>query len=138
MDRRERQELDRMLRAAAEVVTAHTLASAEVPDGVLEAVRGFWSMSAEPAATLNDAVPDERLDSWAEELLARHGFRTSAFLLTDLGVAPWIEFRMPPAWFSSIRRAKESSWVFLRSDLGAVAAVSEQEYRFEFFVSHLP
>ncbi|MEV8016793.1 hypothetical protein AB0O76_10675 [Streptomyces sp. NPDC086554] len=126
-----------MLRAASEVVTARTLASAEVPDGVLEAVRGFWGMSAEPAATLDDEAPDERLDSWVEELLAGHGFRASAFLFTDLDLAPWIEVRMPPAWFSSIRRAKESSWVFLRSDLRAVAAVSEQEYRFEFIVSHL-
>ncbi|MEU4997467.1 hypothetical protein [Streptomyces sp. NPDC021622] len=104
MARRERQELDRMLRAASEVVTARTLASAEVPDGVLEAVRGFWSTSAEFDAALNDDAPDELLDSWVQELLARHGFLTSAFLFTDLG---------------------------------AVAAVIEQEYRFEFFVSHL-
>ncbi|MEV0521879.1 hypothetical protein AB0I66_00490 [Streptomyces sp. NPDC050439] len=137
-ERRERQELERLLHDASEIVTAPTLATPEVPAGVLDAVRGFWSMSHEPAATLNDSVPQEHLDAWVQELLARHGFHTSAFLLTDLDVAPWIEFCMPPGWFATIRRAREASWVFLRSDLGAVAAVSEQEYQFEFFVAPLP
>ncbi|MER5254012.1 MULTISPECIES: hypothetical protein [unclassified Streptomyces] len=137
IERRERQELDRMLRTAPEVITAHPLALAEVPDGALNAVRGFWSMSTEPLATLNDEAGDQCLGSWVEELLARHSFHTTAFLLTGLDLAPWIEFRMPPGWFTSIRQAKDSAWVFLRADLGAVAAVSEQEYRFEFFVSHL-
>lgn len=126
-----------MLRDAPEIVTARVLASAEVPARVLNVVRGFWSMSKEPAATLNDTSPQAHLDSWAEELLARHGFHTTAFLLTDLELAPWIEFRMPPDWFAWIRRAREPSWVFLKSDLGAVAAISEQEYRFEFFVAQL-
>ncbi|MGW7081601.1 hypothetical protein [Streptomyces sp. NPDC054866] len=94
-------------------------------------------MSHEPAATLNSTASRERLDSWAEELLARHGFHATAFLFTDLGLAPWIELRMPHGWFASVRRAREASWVFLRSDLGAVAAVSEQEHRFEFFVAEL-
>ncbi|WP_367048574.1 hypothetical protein [Streptomyces sp. Je 1-332] len=138
LEQREGRELERVLRAASEVVTARTLTFAEIPDDALDAVRGFWSMAAEPAATLNDEAASERLDAWAEELLAEHGYRTTAFLLTDLGLAPWIEFRLRPGWFTSIRRATEPSWVFLRSDLGAVAAISEQEYRFEFFVSHLP
>lgn len=46
------------------------------------------------------------------ELVARHGFHTSAYLLTDLNLAPWIEFR-------------------------TVAAVSEQENQYEFFVARL-
>ncbi|MGW6054272.1 hypothetical protein [Streptomyces sp. NPDC055189] len=131
-ERREKQELDRMLRDASDIATARTLASAEVPDGALDAVRGFWSMSHEPAAALDHEAPGEHLDAWAEELLARHGFRTTAFLFTGLDLAPWIELRVRPGWFASIRRAREASWVFLRSDLGAVAAVSEQEHRFEF------
>lgn len=96
LEQREARELERVLCAASEVVTARTLTSAEVPDGALDAVRGFWDMAAEPAATLTDEAPSERLDAWAEELLARHGYRTTAFLLTDLGLAPWIEFRIRP------------------------------------------
>ncbi|MFI6489339.1 hypothetical protein [Streptomyces sp. NPDC050564] len=136
-ERRERQELDRMLRAASEIVTDRTLTSEGVPDRVLETVRGFWQMSTDPIATLSDEVPPERLGSWVEELLARHGFHTAAFLFTDLDLAPWVEFRMPPAWFTSIRQATDAPWVFLAHDLGTVAAVSEQEYRFEFFVAHV-
>ncbi|MFC8132004.1 hypothetical protein [Streptomyces sp. NPDC057302] len=151
-ERREGQELERMRGAAAEVLTARGPGSGEVqpdvPVGVLDAVRGFWSMSAEPVATLGSeasasaSASGEHLASWVEELLARHGFHAhthaTAFLLTGLGLMPWIEFRMPrPGWFASIRRAKDPAWVFLRSDFGAVAAVSEQEYRYEFFVAHL-
>ncbi|MGW7271909.1 hypothetical protein ACWGH5_15425 [Streptomyces sp. NPDC054864] len=113
LEQREARELERVLCAASEVVTARTLTSAEVPDGALDAVRGFWDMAAEPAATLNDEAPSERLDAWVEELLARHGYRTTAFLLTDLGLAPWIEFRMRSGCFTSIRRATGPSWVFL-------------------------
>ena len=136
-ERRERQELDRMLRDASGIVTAHTLTSECVPDRVLETVRGFWEMSTEPTATLSDDVLPERLGSWVEQLLTRPGFHTAAFLFTDLELAPWIEVRMPPASVTSIRQARDAPWVFLAHDLGTVAAVSEQEYRFEFFVAHV-
>lgn len=136
-ERRERQELDRILGDASEVVTMHTLSSASVSERVMEAVRGFWDMSTEPDATLSDEVSQETLDAWVEEFLLSHGFHTSAFLYTELELAPWIEFSLPQAWFSSIRQARNTPWVFLAHDLGTVAAVSEQEYRFEFFVARV-
>ncbi|MEU6765477.1 hypothetical protein ABZ916_23465 [Streptomyces sp. NPDC046853] len=126
-----------MRRDASAVVTARVLGSAEVPAGVLDVVRAFWDMSEEPSATLDDSASPERLDRWAEELLARHGFGTAAFMFTGLGLAPWLELRVAPGWFASVRRADEASWVLLRGDFGAVAAVSEQEYRFEFYVAGL-
>ncbi|MEU5597309.1 hypothetical protein [Streptomyces sp. NPDC020298] len=52
-----------------------------------------------------------------------------------LELAPWIEFGMPHDWFFSIRQARDAPWVFLANDLGTVAAVSEQEYQFEFFTA---
>ena len=55
----------------------------------------------------------------------------------ELELAPWIEFSLPQAWFSSIRQARNTPWVFLAHDLATVAAVSEQEYRFEFFVARV-
>ncbi|MEV8037518.1 hypothetical protein [Streptomyces sp. NPDC086182] len=136
-ERRERQELDRILRDASEAVTMRTLSSASVPERVMEAVCGFWHMSTEPDATLSDEVSQETLDAWVEELLLSHGFHTSAFLYTELELAPWIEFSLPQAWFSSIRQARNTPWVFLAHDLRTVAAVSEQEYRFEFFVARV-
>jgi hypothetical protein len=126
-----------MLREASEVVTMHTLSCASVPERVMEAVRSFWNMSTEPNGTLSGEASQETLETWVEELLPSHGFHTSAFLYTDLELAPWIEFSLAGAWFSSIRQAKDTPWVFLAHDLNTVAAVSEQEYRFEFFVARV-
>ncbi|MEU6549748.1 hypothetical protein ABZ915_05560 [Streptomyces sp. NPDC046915] len=136
-ERRERQELERVLRGASRIVTGHASASVDPPEQVIEAVRSFWDMSTEPAATLSDQVPQERLNAWVEALLLRYGFHTSALLYTGLERAPWIEFRMPRDWFVSVRQAKDSPWVFLANDLSTVAAVTEQEYQFEFFVERV-
>ncbi|MER5257607.1 hypothetical protein [Streptomyces sp. NPDC002855] len=135
--RRETQKLNRVRLAAAEIITTRTLTHAEVPAAALETVRGFWNTTTEPTATRG--ISQEGLDPWAEELLTHQGFNTKAYLLTDLDLAPWIEFRIPPTpWFATIRRAQDASWVFLRHDFGAVAAVSEQEHNFEFFAAQLP
>lgn len=67
-EQREEGELQRLLDAASGVVTARTLTSAKAPKSALDAVRGFWNIATEPAATLSDQAPAEYLDTWAEEL----------------------------------------------------------------------
>ncbi|MEU5996355.1 hypothetical protein ABZ837_00840 [Streptomyces sp. NPDC047197] len=100
VERHERQQLDRMQRAASEVITSRIPASTEVPEAALEAVREFWNISTEPAGTLRDEAGEERLDSWTGELLTRPGCRGRSGLDLDAGLEDSEIGQAPADWFT--------------------------------------
>ena len=138
-ERREREALDRIRTQLAGIFAGRGLPSEQVPAWVIDTVRGFWFMSAEPAAVLSDDAATETLDAWIEESLARHGISGGFYVMSQLELLPWLECEVPERdWMSRIREALDNAWVFLSLSLDVVVAVSEQEYDYQLFVGTRP
>jgi hypothetical protein len=96
-------------------------------------------MSSEPLDSLSDSSGAEALDSWVEELLRRNGISAHLYVASHLEILPWLEFEVPDqGWMSQVREAVDSAWLFASAALDVVAAVSEQEYFYEFFAARRP
>ncbi|MFE4856894.1 hypothetical protein [Streptomyces sp. NPDC056670] len=136
-ERKDKEELARIVHALPDHLPGQGVPREQVPPWLTNAVREFWHTSTEPSSVLSVDADPARLEQWAEELLALHGISEQFYVLSDVDGLPWLTFRASgPGWFSLVREVIESDWVFASHSLDVVAAVSEQEHVYEFFVKN--
>ncbi|MDG4861871.1 hypothetical protein P8605_27390 [Streptomyces sp. T-3] len=134
-ERKEHEELARIVQALPEHFSGEGLPRDSVPPWLTDAIRAFWNISTEPVSVLPVDAEPAGFEQWAEELLAQHGISERFYVFSGLDDLPWLDCREAGrGWFSSVREVIDGSWVFASHSLDAVAAVSEQEYVYEFFV----
>lgn len=135
--RREQAELDRLLDTLGELVVEQEIPVAE-PEWTQQAIRVFWRMSTEPAATLSGNADTAELAQWVESLLGKHGINGRFYVASHLSIRPWLDCVAEPGWFPTMHEAFDQTWVFASRRFDIVAAVHEAEYRYEFFVARQP